>query len=71
MENGVRLADFAETSKYTKVKFPKFLSLQNIQMHFVAIYILQNLRNFTTFCDKKGRLICEKMAQLTPHTSDA
>ena len=69
-ENGVRWANFTKTFlKYTKFKSLKFLSLQIIQLHSFAIYILQNLRNVTTFCDRNVRLkFFGKMAQLTPHT---
>ena len=69
-ENGVRWANFTKTSlKYTKFKSLKFLSLQIIQIHSFAIYILQNLRNVITFCDRNLRLkFFGKMAQLTPHT---
>ena len=69
-ENGVRWANFTKTFlKYTKFKSLKFLSLQIIQIHSFAIYILQNLRNVITFCGRNVRLkFFGKMAQLTPHT---
>ena len=69
-ENGVRWANFTKTSlKYTKFESLKLLSLQIVQIHSFAIYILHNLWNVITFCDRNVRLkIVGKMAQLTPHT---